>query len=96
MENAFGQPQSVVVLGGTSDIAEALVDELVRQETSADLTVAYVTLMREDLLQRLGDQMLSALAAGGTTGPHVAGGSDHLSARQLEALQQAEIGRAHV
>ena len=30
MENAFGQPQSVVVLGGTSDIAEALVDELVR------------------------------------------------------------------
>lgn len=29
MENAFGQPQSVVVLGGTSDIADALVGELV-------------------------------------------------------------------
>ena len=28
MENAFGQPQTVVVLGGTSDIAEAIVTQL--------------------------------------------------------------------
>ena len=28
MENAFGQPQSVVVLGGTSDIARAIVRKL--------------------------------------------------------------------
>ncbi len=33
MENAFGQPQSVVVLGGTSDIARALVKRLCAART---------------------------------------------------------------
>jgi decaprenylphospho-beta-D-erythro-pentofuranosid-2-ulose 2-reductase len=33
MENAFGQPQNVVVLGGTSDIARAIALELVRTRT---------------------------------------------------------------
>lgn len=33
MENAFGQPQTVVVLGGTSDIAEAIVSQLCRERT---------------------------------------------------------------
>jgi decaprenylphospho-beta-D-erythro-pentofuranosid-2-ulose 2-reductase len=34
MRNAFGQPQSVLVLGGTSDIARAVVDRLVDQRTT--------------------------------------------------------------
>ena len=33
MENAFGQPQTVVVLGGTSDIAEAIVAQLCAART---------------------------------------------------------------
>lgn len=33
MENAFGQPQTVVVLGGTSDIAEAIVAQLCATRT---------------------------------------------------------------
>ena len=33
MENAFGQPQSVVVLGGTSDIARALIKRLCAART---------------------------------------------------------------
>ncbi|HEV2428145.1 MAG TPA: SDR family NAD(P)-dependent oxidoreductase [Acidimicrobiales bacterium] len=35
MENAFGQPQSVVVLGGTSDIARALTRRLCAQRARA-------------------------------------------------------------
>jgi decaprenylphospho-beta-D-erythro-pentofuranosid-2-ulose 2-reductase len=34
MRNAFGQPQSVLVLGGTSDIAVAVVERLVAQRTA--------------------------------------------------------------
>lgn len=33
MENAFGQPQNVIVLGGTSEIAFAIVTQLVQQRT---------------------------------------------------------------
>jgi decaprenylphospho-beta-D-erythro-pentofuranosid-2-ulose 2-reductase len=33
MENAFGQPQNVVVLGGTSEIAHAIVTQLVKART---------------------------------------------------------------
>jgi decaprenylphospho-beta-D-erythro-pentofuranosid-2-ulose 2-reductase len=33
VENAFGQPQSIVVLGGTSDIAQAITDRLVKART---------------------------------------------------------------
>ncbi len=35
MENAFGQPQNVIVLGGTSDIALAITQRLVTQRTKA-------------------------------------------------------------
>ena len=33
MENAFGQPQNVVVLGGSSDIARAITKKLCAQRT---------------------------------------------------------------
>ena len=59
MENAFGQPQSVVVLGGTSDIATALVQRLIAARTR---TVV--------LAGRDGDRLAtaaSAARAGGAT-----------------------------
>jgi len=33
VDNAFGQPQNVIVLGGTSDIAQAIVKRLIAQRT---------------------------------------------------------------
>jgi decaprenylphospho-beta-D-erythro-pentofuranosid-2-ulose 2-reductase len=48
MENAFGQPQNVVVLGGTSDIARAIVRKLCAQRTqTAVLAGRNATLLDE-------------------------------------------------
>lgn len=57
MLDAFGQPQSVVVLGGTSDLAGAIVEALVRRRCRTVVLAG-----RDD--QRLGAAATAATAAG--------------------------------
>lgn len=60
MQNAFGQPQSVLVLGGTSDIALAVVAKL-----AADRTKTVVLAGRNE--ERLAAAAATLKAAGATT-----------------------------
>ncbi len=64
MDNAFSQPQTVVVLGGSSDIARAIVRKLCAERTR---TVVLAGRDRE-LLERAAEE---ALDAGATTCPVV-------------------------
>lgn len=63
MENAFGQPQTVVVLGGTSDIAEAIVAKLCAARTR---NVVVAGRNRESL-----ERAAQAAAASGATQTNV-------------------------
>jgi decaprenylphospho-beta-D-erythro-pentofuranosid-2-ulose 2-reductase len=60
MENAFGQPQTIVVLGGTSDIARAVVERLCRARAR---TVVLAGRNQAALAEAAG----AATAAGATT-----------------------------
>ena len=64
MDNAFAQPQCVVVLGGTSDIARAIVDRLAAQRTRT------VVLAGRDP-KGLADAASAAQRAGATRTPTV-------------------------